>query len=168
MSIATSLTQTGTKLAAAIDNCKTVIAAKGVSVPSGAVLNDLPGYIGQISGGKSAAVTVSNTYGQTVTGIAYLADGTSEVITFPAGTSAHTLTKNCFILFSPALYGETDYDSGTGTSTGGMIGEDGGDAYMVLSVLDTDNASDYVSQTTLGVLITGTSAAIGITGFSYA
>ena len=61
MSIATSLTQTGTKLAAAIDNCKTVIAAKGVSVPSGAVLNDLPGYIGQISGGKSAAVTVSNT-----------------------------------------------------------------------------------------------------------
>ena len=166
MSIATSLTQTGTKLAAAIDNCKTAIAAKGVTVPSGAVLNDLPGYIGQISGGKSAAVTVSNTYGQTVTGIAYLADGTSEVITFPEGTSAHTLTQNCFILFSPALYGQTDYDSGT--STGGMVEDVGGDAYMVLSVLDTGDAGNYASQTTLGVLITGLSAALEIAAFSYA
>ena len=166
MSIATSLMQTGTKLKAAVDGCKAAVAAKGVTVPPGAVLNDLPGYIGQISGGKSAAVTVSNTYGQTVTGIAYLADGTSEVITFPAGTSEHALTQNCFILFSPALYGQTDYDSGT--STGGMVEDVGGDAYMVLSVLDTDNAGNHVSQTTLGVLITGTSAAIGITGFSYA
>ena len=166
MSIATRLTQTGTKLAAAIDNCKTAIAAKGVSVPSGAVLNDLPGYIGQISAGESATVTVNNTYGQTVTGVAYLADGTSEAITFPAGTSTYTMTQNCCVLFSPALYGQTDYDSGT--STGGMVEDVGGDAYMVLSVLDTDNASDYVSQTTLGVLITGTSAAFEITGFSYA
>lgn len=166
MSIATSLTQTGTKLKAAVDGCKAAIAAKGVSVPSGAVLNDLPGYIGQISAGESATVTVNNTYGQTVTGVAYLADGTSEAITFPAGTSTHTMTKNCFILFSPALYGQTDYDSGT--STGGMVEDVGGDAYMVLSVLDTDNASNHVSQTTLGVLITGTSAAFEITGFSYA
>lgn len=166
MSIATSLIQTGTKLKAAVDGCKAAIAAKGVSVPSGAVLNDLPGYIGQISAGESATVTVNNTYGQTVTGVAYLADGTSEAITFPAGTSTHTMTKNCFILFSPALYGQTDYDSGT--STGGMVEDVGGDAYMVLSVLDTDNASNHVSQTTLGVLITGTSAAFEITGFSYA
>lgn len=166
MSIATSLTQTGAKLAAAIDNCKTAIAAKGVTVPSGAVLNDLPGYIGQISAGETATVTVNNTYGQTVTGIAYLADGTSEAITFPAGETVHTLTKNCFILFSPALYGETDYDSGT--STGGMVEDVGGDAYMVLSMLDTDNASNHVSQTTLGVLITGTSAALEIAAFAYA
>lgn len=166
MSIAASLTQTGTKLRAGIDACSAAISAKGVSVPSGAALSDLPGYIGQISGGKSAAVTVSNTYGQTVTGVAYLADGTSEAITFPAGTSAHTLTKNCFILFSPPLYGETDYNNGV--SSGAMVYDDGGETYMAFSALDTDNADGHVSQTTLGVLITGETAAFEIAAFSYA
>lgn len=166
MSIASSLTQTGAKLSAAIGSCKSAVTAKGVSVPSGAALSDLPGYIAQIpSGGASVSVTFHNTY-QSVTATVYLGDGTAKTIAIPTGDSTHVMTQNGCFLFSPPIEGGGYWSSGW---SGGMLSGSGGGSVVIYDMtIEASGEDTYYSAVYYGAAVTGGTAAFEITAFSQA
>ena len=164
MSIASELAALGTDLSNAITSCKAAITNKGVSVPAGAKLSELPTCIAQISGGgESASVTFNNTY-QSVTATVYLGDGTTETITIPTGSSTHTMTRNGCFLFTSAISGGGYW----GAWSGGMLSGSGGGSIIIYSMTQQSSGEDtYFSAAYYGAAVTGETAAFDISPFSY-